>query len=126
MGNESPYRTQAIVSQAEGDIPEIPQVDWNPSQVEPLASRPYTAEAQLIPGRAGVLHDAGIHRAEWIRDRPHRVRAEPGVQHLPRAAEVRLHGVVIEPRESPMRRPVGAEIEIARAPVLDLVPAQVL
>ena len=64
------------------------------------------AEPQLVTGVPGQPLHPLIHRAERIRDRASRVRAEPGYQGCAGAPQLVGHRVVIEPRQSPVPRSV--------------------
>jgi len=80
--DRSSYSPHNIVSQTEGDVGGIPEVDRYARHPQRVAVSPHSCEAQLVAGLPCMADDALVYGAERVRDGTTGVRAQACYQDL--------------------------------------------
>ena len=91
-----------------------------------LAGPLHPSEPQLVAGAAGMLEDARVDATEWVGDRAAGACPQAGGEDVARAPQLGSHCRIVQPGQAAMCGAVGGEIEPARLPALDFLPAEVL
>src|SRR2546426_6451037 len=100
MRNNSPKRTESILSQPKRHIAEIPEIDRYPRHYQRITVSSHACETQLIAGPLCEADHALIQGTEGIGNCASSFAPEAGRQSLAGASQLGLDSRIIQPREA--------------------------